>query len=147
SPVSDFRRALAGLPAQKGHIIQWSVQGHIDSAGQQFLDIHLSGFVVLTCQRCLQDFGYCIDTTNTVLVVDDELELDVDADDPDANERTLGSTHLNALELVEDEPVLSIPYVPRHQECTQLPQSLKDQEEEVEDEKPNPSAALSKLKK
>ena len=147
SPVSDFRRALEGLPEQKGQIIQWSVQGHIDSAGQQFLDIHLSGFVVLTCQRCLQDFDYHIDTTNTVLVVDDELELDVDADDPDAYERILGSTHLNALELVEDELILSIPYVPRHQECPQLPQALKDQDEEVEDEKPNPFAVLSQLKK
>lgn len=49
----------------------------------------------------MQDFEYAIDATTTVLVVDDELELDVDLDDPDALERVLGSTHFNVFELIE----------------------------------------------
>ena len=147
SPISHFKRALEDLPEQKDQRISWSVKGSMDGAGQRFLDISLSGFVVLVCQRCLREFDYIIDTENRVLVVDNELELDVDADDPDALERILSSTHLNALDLVEDELILSLPYVPRHEQCPELPEALQTQEEEAIDEKPNPFAVLSQLKK
>lgn len=147
SPISGFSRVLDGLPAQKGQEISWSVKGSTDIAGQRFLSIHLSGFVVLTCQRCLLDFDYHLDTDNMVLVVDNELDLEVDADDPDALERILASTHLNALDVVEDELILSLPYVPFHEQCPELPEALKNQVEEAEDEKPNPFAVLSQLKK
>lgn len=147
SPISNFSRALDGLPAQKGQEISWSVKGSSDIAGQRFLSVHLSGFVVLTCQRCLLDFDYQLDADNMVLVVDNELDLDVDADDPDALERILGSTHLNALDIVEDELILSLPYVSLHDQCPELPEALKNQTEEVDDEKPNPFAVLGQLKK
>lgn len=147
SPISLFDRALDGLPAQQDQTINWSVTGSLDNAGQRFLTIHVDGFVVLTCQRCLRDFHYHIDTENTVLVVDNELDLDIDVDDPDVPERILASIHLDALELVEDELILSLPYVPRHDQCPDLPEALQNQDEEAEDEKPNPFAVLSQLKK
>lgn len=147
SPISHFKRALEDLPAQKEQSISWTLTGSVDNAGQRWLDVSLSGFVVLDCQRCLQEFDYHIDTENRVLVVDNELELEVDAEDPDAPERILSSTHLNALDLVEDELILSLPYVPRHDKCPELPEALQSQDEEAEDEKPNPFAVLSQLKK
>lgn len=147
SPISIFNRALDGLPAQQDQTIDWSVKGRTDNAGQRFLTVHVVGYVVLTCQRCLRDFHYQIDAENTVLVVNDELDLDVDIDDPDALERILASAHLNALELVEDELILSLPYVPRHDQCPDLPEALQNQDEEAEDEKPNPFAVLSQFKK
>lgn len=147
SPISHFKRLLEDLPTQKDQIIDWSVKGSVDNAGQRWLDVSLSGYAVLICQRCLQEFDYPIETHNRVLVVDNELELDVDADDPDAPERILSSTHLNALELVEDEFILSLPYVPRHEVCPELPEALANQDEEVEEERPNPFAVLSQLKK
>lgn len=147
NPISDFKRALEGLPQQKGQSLSWSVQGSVDTAGQEFLTITLTGFVVLTCQRCMQDFDYAIDAKNQVLVVANELELDIDADDPDAIERILGTVQINALDLVEDELILSLPYVPRHTQCPHLPEALAIQDEEAEDEKPNPFAVLSQLKK
>lgn len=147
SPISDFKRALDGLPAQKDQTISWSVRGSVDSAGQHFLTVRLSGLVVLTCQRCMQDFDYAVEAVNQVLVVNNELALDIDMDDPDALERILGSTQLNALELIEDELILNLPYVPRHKECPHLPEALVIQDEEAEDEKPNPFAVLSQLKK
>lgn len=147
SPISNFKRALGGLPSQKGQLLSWSIKGRVDNAGQSFLEIRLSGYVVLTCQRCMQDFDYDIEAVNQVLVVTNEQDLDVDLDDPDALERILGSTQLNALELIEDELILCLPYVPRHAECPHLPEALIIQDEEAEDEKPNPFAVLSQLKK
>lgn len=147
NPISDFSRALEGLPAQQGQLINWSVQGSTDSAGQQLLTIHLDGSALLTCQRCLQDFEYAINAENTVLIVDNELELDVDIDNPDALDRILASIQLDALELIEDELILNLPYVPRHTQCPDLPEALQNQIEEAEDEKPNPFAVLSQLKK
>lgn len=147
SSISDFNRALDGLPSQDDQLISWSLEGRIDAAGQQFMTLALQGYVVLSCQRCLQDFHYSIDTKNTVLVVANELDLDTDADDPDALERILASPQLNALDLIEDELILSLPYVPRHEVCPDLPQALQNQNEEAEDEKPHPFAVLSQLKK
>lgn len=147
SPISHFSRTLDGLPAQKDQSISWSVQGYTDNADQQFLQVQCSGTVVLTCQRCMQDFDFDVDAVTTVLIVDNEQELDVDLDDPDAPERILGSTHLDVFELVEDELILNIPYVPRHTVCPDLLQALQPQDEEAEDKKPNPFAVLSQLKK
>lgn len=147
SPISDFVRALEGLPAQHDQLLQWSIQGLTDRAGQSFLRVQLKGSVVLNCQRCLKDFDYAIQADTTVLVVEDEAELDIDIDDPDTPERILASRQLNALELIEDELILSLPYVPRHTECPDLPEALQHQSEEAEDEKPNPFAVLSQLKK
>ena len=147
SPISQFKRALEDLPAQKGQVLSWTLTGSVDNAGQRWLDIRLSGFVVLVCQRCLQAFDYHIDTENRVLVVDNELELEVDAEDPDAPERILASTHLNGLDLIEDELILSLPYVPRHDMCPEPPEALQSQDEDADDEKPNPFAVLKQLKK
>lgn len=81
-----------------------------------------SGFVVsvtgasgLTCQSCGAGFDLVINSQSTIHVAQDAAEL-ADWDDEafesiEANEKT------SALELVEDELLLSVPYVPRCPEC------------------------------
>jgi uncharacterized protein len=56
----------------------------------------------------------------------------------------------DALELVEDELLLALPLVPRHEECPQplpLPAEDLDDEADAAPAKPNPFAALAQLKK
>jgi uncharacterized protein len=57
--------------------------------------------------------------------------------------------HLDALELVEDELLLSLPLVPRHEVCPQpLPVTTAElpEDEDGDEERPNPFAALAALK-
>ncbi len=82
-----------------------------------------SGFVVsvqgclgLTCQSCGVGFELPVDSRSTMYVAKDSAELESweeeSFDSIEANEKT------SALELVEDELLLAIPYVPRCEKCS-----------------------------
>src|SRR3546814_10899932 len=68
------------------------------------------------------------------------------AESDDIIERIVGSQRLDVLELVEDEIILGLPYVPMHDVCPSLPESLS-QEPDTDPARPSPFAALSQLKK
>jgi uncharacterized metal-binding protein YceD (DUF177 family) len=69
----------------------------------------------LTCQSCAALFELPVDSRSVIYVARDAAELasweDEDFDSLEANEKT------SALELVEDELLLAIPYVPRCLKC------------------------------
>lgn len=70
-------------------------------------------------------------------------ELDVDSDD----DVLALPRHLDARELIEDELLLALPIVPKHDACPE-PLPLEAPEEEiVKDDRPNPFAALAALKR
>ncbi len=63
-------------------------------------------------------------------------------------ERGVISRDFDALSLVEDELILSLPLVPRHEVCPEhLPSQVEDEAFEAASERPNPFAALAALKK
>lgn len=75
----------------------------------------VTGPVGLTCQSCGVEFDLLVDSRSMIHVARDAAEL-ADWDDEafesiEANEKT------SALELVEDELLLSVPYVPRCPKC------------------------------
>ena len=55
----------------------------------------------------------------------------------------------NTLELIEDELIMSLPIVPRHQVCQNLflEDLAKEGQENPEFQRPNPFAVLANLKK
>ncbi|CAM3509209.1 Large ribosomal RNA subunit accumulation protein YceD [Bordetella sputigena] len=115
---------------------------------------------VLVCQRCVEPFVYPIDANVSLHLVKSEAELDDGADDTaqeaddaadvdEAPEKVVGSRHFDVLEQVEDELILNIPYVPRHDVCPGAP--LKTSAGEPAqgadaDKRPSPFAVLEKLK-
>jgi uncharacterized protein len=70
----------------------------------------------LTCQSCGAGFDWPVEAMTTIYVARDAAELDAWEDESfesiEANEKT------SALELVEDELLLAIPYVPRCEKCS-----------------------------
>lgn len=101
--------------------------------------------VSLICQRCLAPVETHLEAERSFRFVASEdaaAQLDADSeDDVLALPRSL-----DVAELVEDELLLAVPIVPRHDVCPQpLPMSHGD---EVEEEPaPNPFAALAALKR
>jgi uncharacterized protein len=75
---------------------------------------------------------------------------DLEDNDIDAPEKIMGSPTFNLLDLVEDEMILEVPYVPRHDTC---PESVGGAETEAqaadsaeEVQRPSPFAVLGQLK-
>ena len=75
----------------------------------------LDGALPVTCQRCLGAFAFPVAQRTRLLVAKSEAELAA-LDDSGEDEVVLGASPLDALELVEDELLLSLPHAPRHEE-------------------------------
>lgn len=81
--------------------------------GRVAIDGELRGVMVLTCQRCMQAVDVPLQERFSVIVVQDEAELD---QEPGGYEPILTNpAHLDLQLLAEDQALLALPLVPRHE--------------------------------
>jgi uncharacterized protein len=127
-----------GMPGEAA----WQARGHfrqpLGDAPQLRLHLAAHARVWLTCQRCLQPVAHELAAERTLRFVHDEDVLTL----PRA---------LNLHELVEDELILALPLVPRHDQCPE-PLAYEPGGEEPAPageaaEAPHPFAALARLKR
>ncbi|MGE4370081.1 MAG: DUF177 domain-containing protein [Burkholderiaceae bacterium] len=147
-PIVAYRRFVADLPQQQDSPVQWHLEGWADGQGQLFLQVTVTAQPWVVCQRCMQPMAWPVHSVSRFHLVRSEAELDLedDLDDPDSPEALVGSTRFDVQSLVEDELILAVPYVPRHQECPSLPPVQEADESPVE-KRPSPFAVLRQLKK
>ena len=104
---------LAQTPCQSSGI-EYCLRGGLNRAGKPGLGLKASGRLELVCQRCLGPLLFAID-------VDVDLELCSDpgviAQAEDEVDRVLAEREMNVAQLVEDEVILALPQVPRHEKC------------------------------
>ena len=143
--------AAPEAPASGWPAVRWTLTGEKREPrrGEEQLWLHLEAeaTVSLTCQRCLQPVHEPLKFSRWFQFVQDEaLAASLDADSED--DVLVLTRALDAQELVEDELLLALPLVPRHEVCPQpLPQPGADfSDEEDEEARPNPFAALAALK-
>jgi uncharacterized protein len=156
-PAASLQRladsAAPEAPASGWPALRWSLHGELrrpkGGAVQTWLRLTASANVALTCQRCLKPVQEDIDIDRWIRFVDTEAEaaaLDVDSDD----DVLALPRHLDARELIEDELLLALPLVPRHEACPEplpVPDAAEASAAEEEAERPNPFAALAALKR
>lgn len=148
--LSRFERLLEGLPEQaEGSRVAWTISGESDSSERMFLRLRVQGVVKMTCQRCMGPLDHAVQVDSRLEIVQSESDLadENDADaalDDDAPDQIVGSHRFDILELIEDELIMAVPYVPRHDVCVTLP---GQQDGDVQDARPSPFAALAGLKK
>jgi uncharacterized protein len=152
TPISRFDRLLADLPEQPDTTVSWSIRGEVDARGQRFLHIGVKARPMLECQRCLSPVEWPVESINRIMVVNSESDLDArgayEEDPDDMIERIVGSQRIATLELIEDELILGLPYVPKHDVCPSKPASASDETESGAGAgRPSPFAALGRLKK
>ncbi|NOL49768.1 YceD family protein [Pelistega europaea] len=147
-PIGSFTRLMEDLPEQTvaGEVL-WSLQGHQKTHGPALVTLHVQANPQLQCQRCMGLFHYPVDTDVELEVVTSLKALDADVSesgeiDNDAYDKILANKPVDILELVEDELILSLPYIPKHEECEDLVELPEDNLEK----KPSPFAILEKLK-
>jgi uncharacterized protein len=91
--------------------------------GRTKVDVHVTGELVLTCQRCLRPCGQAVDERASLVVVAGEAE-----DVPGGYEPVLGDAErLSLTGLIEEQLLLGLPLVPMHAEraqCSAVPDEL-----------------------
>jgi uncharacterized protein len=113
------------------------------------LRLQAQATVTLVCQRCLQALALKVGIDQRYRFVDDEetaAGLDADSDDDDFLALT---PSLDLCVLVEDELLMALPIVPRHDDC-EIPAGADtgsgEGQEAVDGDAPNPFAVLAGLK-
>ncbi|MDR2032067.1 MAG: YceD family protein [Azoarcus sp.] len=116
--VSLFERLADQLVDSEG-AVRWRLAGSFDAEGRPRLYLEASGRLTLRCQRCLGRLAWELTVAAALLPVragqalpEDELENDeVDVVEVD------GDGEVDVLSLIEDEILLALPIVPRHEDC------------------------------
>jgi uncharacterized protein len=131
--------------------VAWSARGErlgvAAGEAELWLSLSVQASVWLTCQRCLQPFVVPLALDRRLRFVRGEAQAE--ALDAESEDDVLALPRsLDLRELVEDELLLALPLVPRHQVCPQpLPMAVgADDGEPALPERPNPFAALQALK-
>lgn len=131
--------------------VHWHVQG--ESRARRMADpqlwLHLEAetTVWLQCQRCLKPMREALAVQRSFRFVSTEAQAE--AEDAEAEEDVLALTRsLDLRALVEDELILELPLVPRHEQCPEpLPMPAPDPLETPPEAAPNPFAQLAVLKR
>ncbi len=100
-------------PGDEDVPVDYRISGTTDARGQPALEVEVAGTLPLVCQRCLQTFAWPVTQTTLLLLARDEGELArLDEGDPE-HEVIAADAPLDPKALVEDELVLTVPFVPR----------------------------------
>jgi uncharacterized protein len=117
-PVSGLLRLTEELADNSG-LIHWSLQGGMDKWEHHQLILTVSARLQLICQRCLTAFAFAVEAKSTLILAKDEESADkieeLLADD--ALDVIVGAHAFNLLDLIEDEALLALPFVPKHKVC------------------------------
>jgi uncharacterized protein len=130
--------------------VAWQVQGErrpvTGGEAELWLGLRADTGAWLTCQRCLQPFKVPLAIDRRIRFVRGETQAEaLDAESDDDVLALARSTDVRAL--LEDELLLALPLVPRHDLCPQpLPMAAQADMPEDEPARPNPFAALQALK-
>ena len=144
---SSLMPPLADAPAPP---VRWSALGQqrLVKGAETEVWLHIEGDTVvrLECQRCLQPLNASLRVDRQIRFVageDEAARLDEDSD-----EDVLALVaRLDLLELFEDELILALPLVPRHETCPEpLAASPIGKAPVAEDPRPHPFAALAALR-
>jgi len=110
-----LRDVLVDSAHNHAHKLSFALRGYQHKNSSPMLVLTLSGACELICQRCLQKFLYSVNLTHSLLLVTDEKLSDLAIEDEPAEVDSIAaSTHLDVLNLLEEEFLLSLPFAPKH---------------------------------
>ncbi len=153
-PAMQLRRLLSATiesPADAGRLdIAWQARGErlplVGAGRRPSLQLAADTEVTLECQRCLQPMRWPLQARRRIFFVEGEdAAAALDAESEDDVLALVPALDLQAL--IEDELLLALPIVPRHEVCPEpLPRAFVEDEGEGAPED-NPFAVLAALKR
>lgn len=124
---------------------RYQVEFGRDEFGTAFVELQAEAALPLVCQRTLERFEWPVRIDQRLGLIRDERE---EAALPPGYEPLLlpEDARLHPAELIEDELILAVPVVPVKPGTEAIEAHWEASAEEMQDERPNPFAALSALK-
>jgi uncharacterized protein len=125
----------------------------VDPQGLSFLKGQAKTTVEVICQRCNENMSIDLTADFAYSPVSADFVEDEDNPFPEHYEPLVVNEfgEVRLAEIIEDELILDIPLIPKHDEAdcsaSDMQMSWGEIEEEVEEEKPNPFAVLNQLKR
>jgi len=142
TPVAEMSRLNKDCADHSGEIA-WRVEGTTSKQGYPQLTLSVSGTVQLMCQRCLTPYAFEMDSSTVLMLGKDDEHADEIEEmlGDDSIDVIVGSRSCDIRDLIEDEALLALPQVPKHEVCpdNKLLDVLKS-------EKPSPFAGLKSVK-
>ena len=111
---AELERLRTFLSDHSGKIA-YSINGVLDEKGRSTLKVTINGVIALCCQRCLGKLEHDLNIKTDLLIAKNEDELAY-YDEDSSVDAILASHEMDALILIEDEIILSLPISPRHRE-------------------------------
>jgi uncharacterized protein len=177
--VSQLPRMLNEVPADapdRDTTFTWQAEGSTQpelqddgtEGPQPYLRLAVHGSAWLECQRCLSPYLQAFDVDAIYRIVNTEAEAEEFPLDDDDVDVIVGSRQFDLVDLIEEELLLALPLVPKHDVCPSVHESLvsgvageegSDMDDDAEaagnvaeseggePQKPNPFAALEALKR
>jgi uncharacterized protein len=149
-PLSELARLADDAAGQVDEPVAWSARfeqrREPGGAPQVWLQLQAQARVARECQRCLQPVLLALDVGRAfrfVATEDEAATLDAESED----DVLVLSRQFDLRELVEDELLLALPIVPKHEQCP-APWAATSPNQAAEDAAPaHPFAALASLKR
>lgn len=143
-PVSELPRLAASVATPTG-TLKYSIMGRPDDRGRPGAMLRLAGELALECQRCGAPLSFRLKREGAFRFVASEEELNsLPLDDDDEAEAVVGGHSMDLAAWIEDEAILSLPLVPRHEDCE--PSIVEPSAQRGAPDRPNPFAVLADLK-
>lgn len=147
-PIADLARVLDCLTSSTGQLlyrVEGSVSDKNSSREQAQLLVQVDGVLSLRCQRCLEGIDHPLKLRSVLELIDSEEALTQDELEDDSRDFLPVQKELDLAALIEDEIILSLPVVPRHDACS-MPQVGRQATTETTAKILPFAAALSRLK-
>jgi uncharacterized protein len=126
TPLSELARLQAeqDVSGREAAPVQWSLSGQIrdlrGGAHQTWMQVQAQTTLHMICQRCLEPMTMPLWVDRHFRFVSSEQAAAAE-DDQAEEDLLVASPQFDALTLIEDELILAMPLVPRHESC-QSPQ-------------------------
>lgn len=149
--LSNYERLMEETQGLGAHnTLHWTVRGDLqpDAKGQPqvWLFLKINTVLPLTCQRCLGPVDVPVQIERAFRFVETEAQAELE-DDTSAEDVLVLSRDFDLAALIEDEVLMDLPVVPRHDTCpSPVKLSAVDADFEEPSPKPNPFAVLAGLK-
>jgi len=142
TPVAEMSRLNKDCADQSGEIA-WAVDGTTSPQGYPQITLSVSGTLQLVCQRCLTPYAFEMDAGTVLMLSKDDEHADEIEEllNDETIDVIVGSRSCDIRDLIEDEALLALPHVPKHDVCpdSNLLEALKSV-------KPSPFAGLKGMK-
>ena len=116
-PVAGFSRMRDALRTDEG-TIQYVLQGVPQEQGRPALRLKVSGALQFVCQRCLGALEFPLHIDVSLQLAATQAEVEAGPLEAEGPERILAGREMAVRDLVEDELLLAMPLVLRHERCT-----------------------------